>query len=268
MSPTTWKRVVCEVGDAPLDPELLRGLIRGDHGVIVLKGLLPSAEFTANRRRVLDMFHHASTARYHNGALTTIGPYLARYMDNVADYFTAAEDNQAVTSAAGFDLDVRVRARLAEVFGLDSCEPAEERDGRRYAPSILRIHADGVRNPLHNDNIMRDGAESGLSIAKLLYQLSCVVCVQECDEGGELQIYRRPWSAADEAHKVTGGLGYHDAVTAGAESDLFKPETEDVYLINPTNYHEIHTVGGADRLTLGFFVGFYDDELRDAVTWS
>jgi hypothetical protein len=263
----TWNRVVCEV-DGPLDPDLLRGLVDGDYGVVVLKGLLPSAEFALGRDRIQRMFHRVSTTQYVNGALTTIGPFLARYLSDVDAYFADAKDADALSTEAGFDLDLKVRDRLREVLGLRSFDTAQQPDGQRYARSIVRIHADGVRNPLHNDNIMRDGAGTDLSVAGLLYQLSCVVCVQECDEGGELKIYRKPWEAADEKYKIESGLGYDNGVVAGVACQEFKPEAEDVYLINPTYYHEIERVGGADRLTLGFFFGFSDNELTHAVSWS
>ncbi|CAM5659769.1 hypothetical protein SALBM311S_09861 [Streptomyces alboniger] len=41
-----------------------------------------------------------------------------------------------------------------------------------------------------------------------------------------------------------------------------------MYLINPTYYHEIEKVHGATRTTLGFFIGFTDDTLTNAVAWG
>jgi hypothetical protein len=97
--------------------------------------------------------------------------------------------------------------------------------------------------------------------------LSCVVCVQGCEAGGELSIYRKPWEATDEIHKVPSGLGYDLAVVDGRPVHEFRPKTGDVYLLNPTNYHAVKKVTGADRITLGFFFGFFDDKLDDAVSW-
>jgi hypothetical protein len=142
-----------------------------------------------------------------------------------------------------------------------------ERDGRRYPDSNVRIYPDGIDTPLHNDNIMRDANSTGLVLAGLKHQLSCVVCVQECDEGGELQMYRRAWQPGDEQYKIQGGLGYDEAVVAGAPCYEFKPRTGDVYLLNPTYYHAIKRVSGADRVTLGFFFGFFADDLVDATLW-
>lgn len=264
----TWNRVVYLLDIQRPDPEALRGLIEGRHAVVVLKGLLPSDVFKANRERIDQMFGSSSTAQYVNGTLTTIGPFLARHLSDPDAYFAAARDAQRLCDEVGFDLDERVRGRLQEVFGLAGFAPAREPDGREYASSIIRIHADGVRNPLHNDNIMRDGAGTGLAVADLRCQLSCVVCVQECDEGGELKIYQKSWVPADEKFKIENGLGYDSGVVSGVPCHVFKPETEDVYLINPTYYHEIETVGGGPRLTMGSFFGFIDDKLTHSLAWS
>jgi hypothetical protein len=121
---------------------------------------------------------------------------------------------------------------------------------------------------LHNDNIARDAAGTGLAVAGVTRQLSCVVCVDECDSGGELETYRRRWQPADERHKIPGGLGYDEAVVAGVPRTVYRPRAEDVYLINPTYYHAINTVRGASRVTLGFFIGFFGDDLDRAVVWG
>jgi hypothetical protein len=262
----TWGLVECDVG---ADPALLGQLIRGEVAVVRLRELLPPQDFDLARDRLPDLVAEARTTRYVNGALTTVGPYLNKYLDRPDDYFTEAERAEALFRRAGFDLADRVRTALAKAFALRTMEPATEPDGRRYGPAVLRVHADGVSNPLHNDNIMRDAADTGLSLAGLAAQLSCVVCVQECDTGGELMIYDRPWRPEDERHKVDRGLGYDHMVVADARRLIFRPRSHDVYLINPTHYHEIERVGGASRITLGFFIGFHDTRPpTDAVVWG
>lgn len=263
-----WPRIECDAGAMADGHALLERLVHGESAVVVLRGLLPQAEFAAAATALTTLMDGASTARYVNGTLTTIGPFLARYLSRIDDYFRDADEAAARFAQADFTLAERVRARLCAVLGLRGMEPAREGDGRRYGESVVRLHADGIRNPLHNDNIMRDAAGTGLALAELDHQLSCVVCIQECDTGGELKIYRKPWSPDDEAHKIDGGLGYRHEVVAGAPCHTFKPSTGDVYLINPTYYHEIERVGGASRLTLGFFIGLSDDSPSDAVVWS
>ncbi|MFC1418878.1 2OG-Fe(II)-dependent halogenase WelO5 family protein [Streptacidiphilus cavernicola] len=267
-SSDSWDRVVIDAGATRPDFHLLRDLVHGDVAVVVLRNLLPAQVFSDNLARLGTLFDSASTTAYANGSLTTVGPYLAKYLDRLDDYFTAAKEADARLGDVSFDLAEQVRTALREGFGLTALEPAREPDGREYAPSVVRIHADGVRNPLHNDNIMRDAAGTGIVLAELAHQLSCVVCLQECDEGGELKIYRKSWEPEDEQHKVPGHLGYRQEAVSGAACHAFKPRAGDVYLINPTRFHEIERVSGSDRLTMGFFLGFASDRLDSAVVWG
>jgi hypothetical protein len=266
-----WDRVVLDLaaGDgARPDADLVRRLVTGEVPVVVLRGLLPAEAFAENLARLQPLFGTARTTEYVNGSLTTVGPYLAKYLDDPDGYFAAAKEADALLGDVGFDLGERIRAGLRDVLDLRELEPASEPDGRGYAPFVVRIHADGVRNPLHNDNIMRDAAGTGIVLEGLAHQLSCVVCLQECESGGELGIYRRPWEPADERFKIPGGLGYESGVVEGVPGHRFRPAAGDVYLLNPTQYHEIARVSGDTRLTLGFFLGFPDDRLDNALVWG
>ena len=267
MKTATWDRVVHHVDGTPLGPEPLRGLIEGDHAVVVLKGLLPDEVLTSQRERIFTLFDKANTTRYVNGQLTIIGLYLVKYLSHVDDYFRDARDAEALTASASVDLAARTREALRRTFGMRRFDVAVEPDGRRYASSNIRIYADTVDTPLHNDHIARDAASHGLLLSGLKHQLSCVVCLQECDGGGELTVYRKPWEPADEKFKIPGGLGYDLGVVEGLPKHQFKPQAGDVYILNPTNFHAIERVYGADRLTLGFFFGFFDDVLEEGVAW-
>ncbi|WP_432102059.1 hypothetical protein [Streptomyces sp. bgisy091] len=246
---------------------LLRSLVDGDTAVVVLRGLLEPEEFSSGLERLQPLFRQATATNYANSTSTTVGTYLAKHLAAPDAYFQEAADAEELTDSVGFDLADRVRQRLADVLGLAGFEPEQEPGGRAYAKKNVRIYADGIRTPLHNDNIMRDAAGTGLVVEKLLHQLSVVVCVQECDGGGELEIHQRRWEPADEQFKIVGGFGYDAQVVTGAAVHRFKPQTGDVYLLNPTYFHSIEAPTGTDRITMGFFFGFYDDTLRDAVAW-
>ena len=263
-----WGQVVITDATTPSSRPLLRRLVDQDISVIVIKDLLGDKLLHKGLELILAHYEKKTASSYHNGTLTTIGPYLARYLSDLDYYFGHAGTIDEVFSNTDFDVRRITQQRLRSLFGLDRLEAEREPDGRRYADSIVRVHGDGVANPLHNDNIMRDAARSGLKLANLKHQLSCVVCMQECDRGGELVTYRKRWAPEDEKFKVPGGLGYDSGVIVGAERDVFRPHQGDVYLINPTSYHEIERVSGKDRVTLSFFIGFYDDDLQHAVLWS
>ncbi|WP_329269236.1 2OG-Fe(II)-dependent halogenase WelO5 family protein [Streptomyces sp. NBC_01451] len=264
-----WGRIVVDVDrDTDIDgQDLVRRLVDGTVAVVVLRNLLPRSVFAENRERLAPVFGEASTTQYTNGSLTTIGPYLAKHLHEPDTYFAEARKANEFTESIGVDLGARTRRRLAEVLGLKRFDTEVEADGRGYSQQNVRIYADGIRTPLHNDNIMRDATGTGLALAGLRHQLSCVVCVQECESGGELRIHRKRWTDADDKYKIVGGLGYDEAVTEGAPAHEFKPRAGDVYLLNPTYYHSIEEVTGSDRITMGFFFGFYDDELAEVVSW-
>lgn len=174
------------------------------------------------------------TARRQAHAL--LGPTPAARAQGPHEY----ADTGARMARAGFDLPARVRAALRRTFGLSALETASE--------AVVRLRTGGVRDPLRHD-----ATGTGL--------LRCVVSLQECDWGGELVVYRRPWEASDERWRVPDGPGYRGEVVAAAPRHVFRPRARDVYLINPAYYHETERAHGAARTTLDLSIGFTDDAL-------
>lgn len=251
--------------DSP-DSKLMRELCSGETAIAVFKNALPESLIKESQCAIERFRTSANTTDYVNGSLTTIGPYLAKHLNHPEEYFASA---QTVEERLFKDSRVPsiVRELLSEGLATE-INVASESDGRKYAGAIVRLHANGVSNPLHNDNIMRDARETGLAIAKIKHQLSCVVCLQECTRGGELHHYQRAWDSRDERFKISNGLGYDEQVVSNCPSVKFKPSTGDVYVMNPTYYHSINAVSGAERRTLGFFFGAIDEELNDWIAWS
>ena len=130
-------------------------------------------------------------SHYPNGALTTLGPYLARHTTAPDNYFTELRDIQPSLPPSLGALREQIYYWVQHALRLESLRTAQEPGRGEYAGSIVRFHADGVANPLHNDNIVRDAADSGLAVPQILHQLSCVVCLQECNAGGALRIYNK-----------------------------------------------------------------------------
>ncbi|WP_328431812.1 2OG-Fe(II)-dependent halogenase WelO5 family protein [Streptomyces sp. NBC_00453] len=266
---TTWERATYDISDGTvLGLEPLRWLSAGRIAVVCLRGLLGEKELDTARRQAHDLLGLASTVNYTNGSLATVGPYLAAHLQDPHEYFDVATRANERMAHAGFDLPARVRAALRRTFGLAALGPASGPDGRPYGEAVIRLHADGVRTPLHNDHIARDATGTAWAVADVVGQLSCIVCLQECDWGGELVTYRKPWESRDERWKVPGELCYRSEVVATVPRHVFRPQTQDVYLIDPTYYHEIEKAHGAIRTTLGFFIGFTDDTLNRAVAWG
>ncbi len=268
MSPT-WSLFEHDCNNGMLSKETLKDLSDGKYAVIVLKNALKKNQLS-NIKKCLDkLTAKIETQVYVNGALTTFGPYLAKYLNNLDGYFNAASaTDELFGSDSESDLRLYVRNHLRQTFNLNSLSVAKENNNLTYSPAVVRIHGKGVANPLHNDNIMRDAANTNLILRNLLVQLSCIVCIQECNGGGELKHYQKLWKLSDEIHKIPNGLGYKQDVITDANSYTFKPATGDIYLINPTYYHEIFKVADQDRITMGFFMGFFDYSFDEGIVWS
>lgn len=263
-----WHKTVCSAESLLHDRSALRQLRDGQCAVLVIKNLLTEEESLALKRRIKERQQLATVTRYSNGALTTIGPYLAKHLQSPGAYFNSAQATDVLFPDPGCDLRLKLRCALQRLFDLRSLEILREPDGRVYAPAVVRLHADGVSNPLHNDHIRRDSRNMQLKVSGLLTQFSCIACVQECDSGGELISYRRRWEPEDERFKIIDGLGYDRAVVRGYPRICFKPQTGDVYVINPTHYHEINQVAGRERITIGFFFGSFHEDMNAMFAWS
>lgn len=262
-----WPMMTVEPGDPLPGRAALQALQSGTLALVVLRNRLPGSALVATQQMLARYRTAAAVNRYSNATLTTFGPYLARHLRDPGEYFARAGEADVLFPDPQTDLRQNVRDLLREAFGLRSVSVAAESDGRCYAGGVVRLHADGVCNPLHNDHIARDAAHSGLVLGGLRAQLSCVTCLQECTFGGELRHYKRLWHPADERFKANG-LGYDAAVVEGVPCLTFKPQTGDVYIMNPVHYHEIAAVGGAERQTLGFFFGLMTEDANDVVAWS
>ncbi|WP_437608873.1 2OG-Fe(II)-dependent halogenase WelO5 family protein [Erwinia sp. V71] len=236
--------------------------------ILVLRGFLTAEVSDAVVADLTQCRKQVRVSHYPNGALTTLGPYLAKYTSAPENYFTEMRDIQPLLPDTLLTLREQVYWWVQKVLKLESLQTAQEPELGPYSAAIVRFHADGVANPLHNDHIVRDAAGSGLAVTQILHQLSCVVCLQECDDGGELRVYNKKWQADDEQFKTPGELGYQDGVVHQCETCEFSPRRGDIYLFNPTYYHEIDRVSGDTRITMGFFFGLTDKKMKHAIAWS
>lgn len=263
-----WQPVVLDAaGGAAINP---RALLSGEVPLLVLRGAFTDRQLARANAAIDRWRESAERKQFANGTLTTIGPWLLKYLDNLPHYFAAARVTTTMfESEGGEDPGPRIRETVRRALGLDRVEVPTGPDGRRFADKVVRLHAPGVDNPLHNDKVSRDTKASGLEVASIRRQLSAVLSVQEC-RGGRLTIWRKAWEPADEAHKRQGALGYHDAVVAGRESIDYPPRQGDLYLFCPEFYHAISMVeDGPERRTIGQFIGFRNDTaLNEALVWA
>lgn len=251
-----------------IESHWIKDIITGHTMLLVLRGFLHKNTIRLIVRDVLAHHENITTSHYTNASLTTLGPYLAKYFSNPREYFS---ESRAQQSQYGHSL-IGIRRFTYEILRrtlmLDCLKTAFEPGLGEYSGSIIRFHADGVSNPLHTDNVFRDGSRSGLAVTAIKHQLSCVVCLQECTQGGMLRIHQKKWEPLHERFKVKGELGYREEVINGSEVCDFYPQQGDIYVFNPNYYHQIFPVSGTTRITMGFFFGIVDDGMKKAIAWS
>jgi len=254
--------------DMSTEPTWLEDVISAKVPVLVFRGFLLPA---INLRLVSDLKRCAEWVRvstYLNATLTTLGPYLAKYASCPDEYFRQASVIQPLLPQSLVSMRCNIYQLVKQWLQLKSLKTAVEPVWGEYAGSVVRFHANGIANPLHNDNISRDAVGTELVVSKIVQQLSCVVCLQECTSGGVLRVFKKKWRVEDERFKFKCELGYSGGVVEGYGFYEFSPQVGDVYIFNPNFYHEIDRVCGATRVTLGFFFGLTDQCTRQAIAWS
>ncbi|WP_413507019.1 hypothetical protein [Serratia proteamaculans] len=251
-----------------VEPDWLEDIITARVPLLVLRNFLQVEVRETVIGELQQCRENIRVSHYPNGTLTTLGPYLAKYTSAPENYFTELRDSLPLLPKSLISLQQNVYQWVKVVLKLDALETACEAQYGPYSGSIVRFHANGVANPLHSDHIVRDAAGTGLTVTAIRHQLSCVVCLQECNDGGALRIYNKKWRQEDERFKTSGELGYRDGIKEGCESCEFRPLSGDIYLFNPAYYHEIDRVVGDTRITMGFFFGITDENMKRAIAWS
>lgn len=236
--------------------------------LLVLRGFLQPEMCNAVIEDLTQCREKVQASHYLSRTLTTLGPCLANYTAMPENYFTELRDMQPMLPASLTTLKDDLYQWVKKTLKLETLQAAKQPGLGEYSAAIVRFHANGVANPLHHDLIVRDAAGSGLTVTNILHQLSCAVCLQECDSGGELRIYNKKWQREDEQFKAEGEPGYNSEVVGMSETCEFSPRKGDVYIFNPAFYHEIGRVWGDTRITMGFFFGLTDKKMKNAIAWS
>lgn len=241
----------------------LYDLIHGKYAALVIRGFCNEDYCRTISKRIFDI----SVYDYGTGVVKKVGIFLMAYVTRKDDYFSNAISAEEQFQKIFYDVE-HPRSRICHVpthFIPARKVMVAEDDGHRYSAGIIRVHESGDLAPLHKDNAAADAI--GFSVAHFKHQLSCVLCIQHAENGGELVIYDRLWKLADEKFRDVG-FGYSRKVIAdNVRRAAVRAKTGDLLIINPKNFHEILPVSGrVPRITFGLFVGLNDD--GTAVVWS
>lgn len=264
---TTVERVGSEF------PDIVEQLAAGTYPALLVRGFFDPADCRRIVARLtggadaISQFHYPM---FDGNVLEVkkVGPFLMQYLSARERYFAEARRADAlfdVVFSQMPDPRARVRTLVAQLMPHKRVGVAEE-DGIPYSSAVVRVHGDGDRALVHRDKALVDA--KGWRVSHLTTQLSAVLCLQKPERGGELVMYRRMWTAEDEAHKARGTLGYPSALVQDSEGCTIAASEGDLYIINPSLFHEIKTTRGQRRrMTLGTFFGF-TNTTPEVLFWS
>ena len=248
---------------------LLKDLWTGIVPYAFFPGFLDESECSA----VVEALERAPMNTFKSGDayVSTLGVYLPDSVDDPDAYFANAADlAPAIASVLKLEGgDVRDRIRLMFESHLNRpVVAATNPDGREYGQGSLRIHGTGAGSSVHRDVAAVDAA--GWNVASLDAQFSAVLMLQPPDAGGELVVYRQRWEPSDDAEfKNKGGKGWDPRVVERARFASYSAAAGDLYVFNPTQYHEVPaTSGDSGRVSMQFFMAFDLDGNGPVVTLS
>lgn len=198
--------------------------------------------------------------------LVAAGQDLDQYF-RVADSFRA-DCRELFHDGVGFEDRVR---HIFEAFaGGRPVALPQTPDGRSYMPATIRILPAGSGIDLHCDNnLSHHPTYTHLkTICDVNNQLSYFLTISAPEEGGELAVYRRRWSADDDA-PAEYVMRKSDSLVEGCDQLTLKPQPGDMILFAGGRiYHRVtESAGRGARRTIG---GFLTDALdgRSLYYWS
>lgn len=142
--------------------------------------------------------------------------------------------------SCGFDAKVATEPELADA---------------RYFTGLIR--AMGAKSTLHFDYAPKQ--LEGWSVADAEEQFGLVLYLQMPTEGGELNIYDRPWSPEDEVYNndrvEKGTFGFTEGFLGGTPYTSLLPSEGDLVVFKTRNFHQVDEIkSDISRLGLTTFV--------------
>ena len=179
---------------------------------------------------------------------------------NLTEYFSVAKsfhDHLRELFRDGDDFEERIRHIFSALSGGRPVVLPKAKDGQIYMPATIRILPEGSTIDLHCDNNLshHPNYDHLRTLCDVNNQLSYFVTINAPDEGGELVIYRRQWSADDDALNQYD-MRKDDSMVEDYEYFSVKPEPGDLILhAGGRVYHRVtQSVGPRTRHTIGGFV--------------
>ena len=200
--------------------------------------------------------------------LQHIGPFLMSYTTKKKEYFDSVKQTRKIFDevfSENIQPIVKISKLISRILPKYSTSLAREYENE-FSPYVIRIHENGKSIPIHKDNVKYEGKE--YDVARIDSQLSCIVHLQEPENGGQIVIYNKQWSRNDEKLRNID-FGYSENVISTSEfCQISNLCAGDMVIINPNCYHKVTPIEGSiPRITLGMFLGLYKKEQR-IVAWA
>jgi hypothetical protein len=246
------------------DEVIMERLISGKTSLIIIRGFYDRKSCQTAVERIKN---HDQT-RFQDGELKHIGTFLMAHATDKERYFkdslecktTLEEIFRGIANPV-----LQIYKEVERMFPDRSVSLAREFQ-YDYSQAVIRIHEKGRSVQIHKDNVRYEGRE--YAVSDIDSQLSCVLHLQESESGGDLVLYNRSWEKDDERFRNID-FGYSRDLTESSQSyRVANIEAGDLVIINPIYYHEVtRIIGDVPRITLGMFLGFYNQQRR-IVAWA
>ena len=147
---------------------------------------------------------------------------------------------------------------------------AEEKDGRKYGPAIIRAHYGGYSYQPHFDSVRNRENRTNYSVYDFAHQFAGVLVLQNAEEKGvtpHTRIHRCFWEPEITPHLQSNTFPSY-ARDNGIEWCDVTLQPGDLYFFNTGCIHEVPGIDGKDaRIVLAVFTGYSRD--RDEIhVWS
>ena len=196
-----------------------------------------------------------------------IGPFLMNYTTRKEKYFQNAKKANIIFKKIFSNVENPVnKIKLTMSKSFPNYKISETKENELdYASCNIRRHVKGKSVPLHKDNVKYEGIE--YKISKINNQLSCILHLQQTEEGGNLLIYKKQWEKKLEKFREIE-FGYDNILKNDLDVDTIKSEIGDLVILNPNYLHEVTKIQGkSDRITLGMFFGI-QNESKKIFSWA
>jgi hypothetical protein len=196
-----------------------------------------------------------------------IGPFLMNYTTRKEEYFQNAKKANAIFNKIFENIENpvnKIKLIISKTFPSYNISEIKE-NKQNYASCTIRRHVKGKSVPLHKDNVRYEGIE--YNVSKINNQFSCILHLQETEEGGNLCIFKKQWEKKLEKFREIE-FGYNDLLKKNIEVDTIESKVGDLVILNPNYLHEVTKIqGDSDRVTLGMFFGIQSKN-RKIFSWA